>query len=84
MGEITIKIPQRTHGHFEIEDPVAAEKILLNVKENSTRTKKTSRTSRKAKFAKLSAYAEKLRKNPDKEMLEVWAIADKLRNEWRG
>ncbi len=81
MGAITIKIPQNTNGSFEITDREAAEKILRDLKKNSVAKKRTI-SKKKKDFSELSAFADKLRAEPDAEMLEVLAIAEKLRKGW--
>lgn len=81
MGDLIVKIPQNKNGTFEITDPVVAEKILNDLKKNTIR-KKLPVLKKKTDFSELSAYADKLRAEPDAEMIEVWAIAEKLRKGW--
>ena len=81
MGDITIKIPQDTNGTFEITDRDVAERMLRDLKKNSV-AKKRPISKKKKDFSELSAFADKLRAEPDAEMFVVSEIAEKLRKGW--
>lgn len=81
MGDIIVKIPQDTNVTFEITDRAVAEKVLSDLRKNAIR-KKRPVPQKKKDFSALSAYADKLRAEPDAEMIEVLAIAEKLRKGW--
>lgn len=81
MGDLVIKIPQNTNATFEITDRDVAEKVIAQLKRFSV---ESSSGKKKGKdFSDLSALADRYRDDPDEEMKEVLAIADRLRNGWR-
>jgi hypothetical protein len=81
MGEITIKIPQEVNNTFEIADPNVADKLIADLNRMSLR-KKLKEKQKREKLAELSRYLEKMRKDPDADMLETLAIAKALRESW--
>lgn len=82
MGDLRIKIPQNTNGTFEITDRDVAEKVIADLKRFSVESSIGKKKGND--FSALSAIADRYRDEPDEEMKEVLAIADRLRNGWRG